>query len=295
MKPTLLVLAAGLARRYGRLKQLEPVGPTGEAILDYSIFDALRSGFGNVLLVIRHEIEQAFREHARRRWQGLPVDFVFQENSPGPDAITRHKPWGTTYAVVAAESAIDRPFGVMNADDFYGRGAIALLATALQQIGGLEAGVLVGYPLPATLSPHGGVSRAVCRVDAEGWLTGIVECTDVRRDGEAIRGTVAGRPLTLPPDAIVSMNLWGFTPRVLAPLRAGFEAFRASHAGDADAEYALPDAVSRLIEAGERLRVIRAPDGWMGMTYAEDRETAVAHIATLVNAGTYPQVLFTAD
>jgi len=293
MALSLVILAAGLSTRYGKLKQLDPVGPAGEALLDYGIHDALRAGFGRIVLVIRREIEEPFRAHCDARWPGVPVAFAFQRLDQLPPDVTppahRVKPWGTAHAALAAAPRVDGACAVCNADDLYGPTAYAALAAHLAAPG--EAHALAAYRLDETLSAHGGVSRGLLDVDG-GRLRGITEIFDIRRDGPHLRGrSLDGRVRELRADAPVSMNLWGFRPGVFELLREAFRAFLARpDAGTA--EFLLSDTLGDLAAAGRvRLDVLPTAERWLGMTHPADRELVAARLRTLVADGRYPSPL----
>jgi hypothetical protein len=290
-RPAIVVLAAGLAQRYGRPKQLDPVGPGGQALLDYAIFDARRGGFDRVVLVTRAALEPELRAHLGRIHGALPLSFVEQRLDDLPAGAGpppgRTRPWGTAHAVHAARGVLDGSFAVCNADDFYGHAAWAGLGRHLHQ--GREA-ALVGYTLAATLSASGGVSRGICEVGGDGRLRSLREATALVREGSRVLGCeVAGVPLVLAPDAIVSMNLFGL-PAGAADLLAGrLEAFLAEHGGSPEAEFYLSEAVDQLVRAGRlAVRVLPAGAGWMGMTFTGDREGVVRRLAELHAAGAYP-------
>jgi NDP-sugar pyrophosphorylase family protein len=293
---SLVILAAGFSTRYGRLKQLEPVGPGGEALCEYGIHDALRAGFGRVVLVIRRELEAQFRAHLATRWGTTDLRFVYQDLTRVPSgavpAAARVKPWGTAHAVLAAEK-VGGPFAVCNADDFYGARAFAALADHLRQAVTTGEQALVGYPLRETLSPFGGVSRGLCVTDAAGRLTHLTEILEVReQDGGIVGREGEGAPVALGPDAVVSMNLWGFTPAIFPLLEERFAAFLGVRGGDARAEFPLSTAVNELVAAGRIvLRVLPTAEAWMGVTYPEDRPGVVARLDALTRAGRYPQPL----
>ena len=277
--PALVVLAAGLGSRFGGPKQLSPVGPSGETLLDYAIYDAMRAGFVHAVLVIREELGDALRAHVARVSGGaLPVDYVVQQLDG-----RRTKPWGTGHAVLAARDAVDGAFAVCNADDYYGPRAYRLLAEHLTA-GRSSEYALAGYRLDQTLSEHGGVARAVASCGPDGLLTRLVEVKDVRRVeglGLGIRGSTAGEQ--------VSMNLWGFTPDVFAAIEEQFAAFLAAAGRAPDAEFLLSTALDEQVTAGRaRLRVLAAPDRWLGMTFAADVPTVRDTLAALVRSGTYP-------
>jgi len=269
MRRTLVVLAGGLARRYGRLKQLEPVGPAGEALLDLTIRDAGRAGFDDVVVVVRQESTEAFLSHFDSYPPAVPVRLVIQERDGRvADAAGIWRPWGTGHALLAAAPHLHGSFGVANADDYYGYESLDLLVHWIDE-GGSD-GVLVAFPLENTLSAHGGVSRAVLTVN-EGWLRGVREHEEIRREGDVIIGSDGSTELTLPASTPVSMNLWGLSASFLATLQAAFEAFRTEHAEDATAEFRLPDIVEALI-AKHRLdiRVVESRARWAGLTFEAD-------------------------
>jgi len=301
-QPTLLVLAAGMGSRYGGLKQIDPVGPHGEAIMDYSIYDAMRAGFGKVVFIIRKSIEEAFRESVGARFEGrIPVEYVFQELDQLPAGFAapaeRTKPWGTTQAVLSAAGAIHEPFAVINADDFYGAESYRVLAEHLQS--GSAEYAMVGFVLRKTLSAFGSVARGVCAVDEGGLLKTVVELTKIEPDrtdldgGGAKNTDGAGVVTRLSGDELVSMNMWGFTPEVFEQLDGIFESFLRDSAGNLKAECYLPNSVNHLVEQGKaRVRVLSSPDSWFGVTYREDRASVVASIGELIRAGRYPERLW---
>ena len=293
---TLVVLAAGMGSRFGGLKQLEAVGPHGAALLDYSVFDAVRAGFTDVVFIIRRDMEEAFRPLVADRYTGrLDVTLAFQQLDDIPDgysAARRSKPWGTAHAVLAAESVVRGPFAVVNADDFYGEPAFSAVAEFLGRTAATEWAV-VGYRLRDTTSPAGGVNRAVCRT-ADGWLTSLEEVSDiVRDDSGAYRGHTGRGTVTLGGDDLVSMNMFGFTPAVFGQLRSGFERFLASRAAEAGDEYPLPTAVEAAVQRGTaRVRVLDPGSRWFGMTYRSDRPAVHAALESLTAAGRYPGKLW---
>lgn len=291
--PILVVLAAGMGSRYGGLKQLDPVGPNGATLMDYSVFDARRAGFRRVVFVIRPDMEEAFRPFVSARYgSAIEVATAHQRRDDIPAGLAnppeRTKPWGTGQAVLAAEAHVDGPFAVINADDFYGRAAYDALATFFA-VSPDDRYALVGYRLADTLSESGGVNRGVCKVSADGWLAGMEEMYEIRRDSG---GTFTGRgSLPLTDATLVSMNCWGFTPVVFDLLRRGFgEFFRTSDL--LKGEYLLPTEINRAIQAGgARVRVLDAGSRWFGMTYPADRPTVSAAIHRLVAEGAYPERL----
>ena len=292
-RPTLLILAAGMGSRYGGLKQIDAVGPSGETILDFSVYDASRAGFGQIVFVIRRDIEDAFRQSIGARFeQRIPVKYVFQEIDDLPPGFTvpagRTKPWGTTQAVLAAAEVIHEPFAVINADDFYGQESFQSLSRHLQTESSGYA--MIGFILRNTLSEFGSVARGISAVDENGYLASVVEVTGIERDSGEIK---AGGGIRLSGDEIVSMNMWGFTPRVFDQLRAYFESFLEANSLDQRAECYLPNAVNSLIHSGEsRVRVLPTSEAWFGVTYREDRPRVVERIGRLVSSGVYPERLW---
>jgi len=295
--PTLLVLAAGMGSRYGGMKQIDPVGPEGETIMDYSIFDARRVGFGKVVFVIRKEIEQQFKETIGTRYEKrIPVQYVFQEIGklvpPQLVPAGRTKPWGTTHAILMASAVIHEPFAVINADDFYGEGSFRTIARHLQSES--QDYAMVSFILRNTLSEFGSVARGICDVDASGYLKQIVELKSIERvAGRIVNVDSEGRETRLTGDEAVSMNMWGFTPDVFPALADQFEEFLRGHASDPKAECYIPSTVNELIAAGEaRVRVLPGGEAWFGVTYREDRSRAVGNIRRLVEGGYYPKGLW---
>lgn len=282
----LVILAAGMGSRFGGLKQVQPVGPAGELIIEYSAYDALQAGFNRLVLVIRKDIEADFRATIGRRLESrMDVSYVFQEPPPG-----RSKPWGTGHAVLAAQAAVARPFAVINADDFYGTAGYRALAA---HFAASPDYAMVGYPLKQTLSEFGTVSRGLCAVDAGGRLKSITEITKIERTAGGARYTEAGAGKALTGDEIVSMNFWGFTPQVFPQLAQLFAGFLAKNATDSKAEFYLPTALSTLNERGvARVALLRSSDAWFGITYREDLTASQAAIRALVAAGKYPAPLW---
>lgn len=295
--PSLLVLAAGMGSRYGGLKQIDPIGPDGETIIDYSIYDALRAGFGKIVFVLRREIEDNFRQTIAARFdRRIAVEYVFQGLEDLPPGFSvpegRTKPWGTTQAVLAAADAIHEPFAVINADDFYGAESFRGLAAYLQSSSDDYA--MIGFVLRNTLSDFGAIARGICQVDAQGFLKSIVERTNIARDGSQVISTDSkGAANPLSGDEIVSMNIWGFTPGIFRQLRLIFEEFLDENGSDLRAESYLPSAVNSLINSGQaRVRVLPTSDSWFGVTYRQDRARVVESIARLVREGCYPERLW---
>lgn len=283
----LVILAAGMGSRFGGLKQVQPVGPAGELIIEYSAYDALQAGFGRLVLVIRQDIEAEFRATIGRRLESrMEVSYVFQETGPG-----RAKPWGTGHAVLAARSAVKRPFAVINADDFYGAAGYRTLAG---HFAASADQAMVGYPLKQTLSEFGTVSRGLCATDAAGRLQSITEITKIEKAGGGARYTDAsGATQVLTGEEIVSMNFWGFTPQIFPQIEKLFADFMAKNAGDPKAEFYLPTALSTLNERGEaKVALLRSSDAWFGITYREDLAASQAAIRALIAAGKYPAPLW---
>jgi hypothetical protein len=299
MHPTLLVLAAGMGSRYGGLKQIDPMGPAGETILDYSVFDAVRAGFDRVVFVIRPDFEAAFRERVCTRFaRRIDVALAFQTLDRLPPGFSvppgREKPWGTTHAILCARDEIRTPFAMINADDFYGRDSFAVLAARLSSLP-LDATsyCMVGFTLENTLSAHGTVARGVCRTDAKGFLTDIQELTHVRRTAAGVENAVPGGGVRLTGTEPVSMNMWGFTPRVFPQLEADFREFLAAHGGEPKSECYIPTSIGTLVKSGAATcEVLRTTSTWFGATYAEDKAAVQANLAKLVQAGEYPPSLW---
>lgn len=296
-KPTLLVLAAGLGARYGGLKLTEPVGPNGEALVDYSLYDAHRAGFGRIVFVVRRDIDQRIRDtiHARLA-RHLAVEFVHQELTDLPNGFRvpahRIKPWGTTHALLAAAPAIQEPFAVINVDDFYGAESYRSLAAHLQS--DTTDSAAIGMVLRNTLSEFGAVARAICQVGPAGYLENIVELKNIERAGGHAHNTDAeGSETRLTGDEIVSMNMWGFHPNIFPLLALHFRRFLDFHAAELESECFLPNTVNALIQAGQtRVRVLRCGESWFGITYREDLDRAADKIRHLVEAGYYPHKLW---
>ena len=286
-----------MGSRYGGLKQIDPVGPAGETIIDYSIYDALRAGFGRLVFVIRHDIEQQFREVVGARFEKrIAVDYVFQELDKLPAGYSlpagRTKPWGTSHAILMAEHSIKEPFAAINADDFYGRNAYAAMAQHLTS--GTPDYAMVGFTLKNTLSDHGSVARGVSRTNAEQYLTFIVEMLKIERDGAGAKNTDADGTITkLTGDEAVSMNFWGFTPALFPQLNLEFEKFLKQSGGELKSECYIPSTVGDLVTSGQaKVKVLRSPDSWFGVTYREDRPTVVESIRQLIAKGEYPAQLW---
>jgi NDP-sugar pyrophosphorylase family protein len=295
MKPTLVILAAGMGSRYGGLKQIDPVGPAGETIMDYSIHDAARSGFGKVVFVIRRGFAEVFkRDVGARAERRLAVDYAYQELADVPAWFTvpaeREKPWGTAHAILAARPLVNEPFAAINADDFYGREGFELMARHLAAPGSDFA--MVGYVLRTTLSDHGSVARGVCAVAAGDYLDTVVEHLRIERSGDAAVDRRIDGDVPLTGDEIVSMNFWGFTPALFEHLQAGFEEFLRAQGGRTKSEFLIPYVVDRLIEEHKaRVKVLRSTGAWFGVTYPEDKPRVMENIRALIAQGLYPASL----
>ncbi len=299
-KPTLLVLAAGMGSRYGGLKQIEPVGPSGEAVLDYSVYDALRAGFGRVVFVIRRDIEEAFKRGIGSRFERFAdVGYAFQELDMLPAGFSvpagRTKPWGTAHAILVAKDAVSTPFGVINADDFYGYDSYRVLSAELAR-GGRSQYCMVGFRLGNTLSEHGAVARGICTADAEGMLRDVVELTGIVKTPEgAEHGGDDGTVHRMDGSEIVSLNMWGFTPSIFEHLEREFAAFLSESVSDVRREFFIPTVVNTLVARGlVTMSVLPTRSSWFGVTYREDTPEVVASIRALVEQGCYPGDLWAA-
>lgn len=294
---TLVVLAAGIGSRYGGLKQMDPVGPSGEFIIDYSVFDALRHGFTKVVFVIRRELEDAFRATIGARIESrVRTAYAFQELDALPAGCScpeeREKPWGTGHAVLVAADLVDDAFAVVNADDFYGRESFRVLSEFLDKSGGdPRASAMVGFRLDRTLSDHGSVSRGVCAASGAGMLEEIDEMTHIEKRDDGIY--CPDRRLS--GDELVSMNMWGFTPTVFPLLEKGFAAFLQTAKNEPRSEFYLPAAIQSMIRAGHVwTRVLPSSCSWLGVTNPQDRTFVVDRMLELVRAGEYPECLWSA-
>ena len=301
MKPTLFVLAAGMGSRYGGLKQLDPLGPNGETIMDYSIYDAIKSGFGKVVFVIRKDFEQDFRDKILSKYEGhIPVDVVFQAIDNLPEGYTcpayRTKPWGTNHAVLMGKDAIKEPFAVINADDFYGRNAFEVMARELSRPRDRKGDYcMVGFRVGNTMTDNGSVARGVCTTDAEGNLTGVVERTAISydKDKRIVFTDENGQEQTLDPQTPVSMNLWGFTPDYFDYSEREFKHFLDRDLNTPKSEFFIPLCIDALIHNGEAtVKVLDTDSRWFGVTYAADRPGVVEKFAELHRNGEYPDKLF---
>lgn len=300
MKPTLFVLAAGMGSRYGGLKQLDPLGPNGETIMDYSIYDAIRSGFGKVVFVIRKDFEQDFRDKILSKYEGhIPVAVVFQSVDALPEGFTcpadRTKPWGTNHAVLMGKEVISEPFAVINADDFYGRNAFEVMAAELQRPrDGKGDYCMVGFRVGNTMTENGSVARGVCSTE-NGLLSSVVERTAISYNDkhEIVFTDENGEVQTLAPTTPVSMNLWGFTPDYFKYSEREFVKFLEKDINTPKAEFFIPLVIDTLINSGEAtVKVLDTDSRWFGVTYAADRPGVVEKFAELHATGVYPAKLF---
>ena len=299
MKPTLFVLAAGMGSRYGGLKQIDGLGPNGETIMDYSVYDALRAGFGKVVFVIRKDFEEAFREIVISKYADkVPCEVCFQSVDKVPEGCTynpeRTKPWGTNHAVLMAKDLIREPFAVINADDFYGRESFQVLADYLKSVEGTTGKYcMVGYRVANTLSENGSVSRGVCATDENGYLTDVVERTKIEKVGDKIIYTEDGVDTEIAPNSPVSMNMWGFTPEYFEYVEKAFVEFLQARGQELKSEFYIPTLVNDMIRSGKATcKVLDTTSKWFGVTYAEDRPQVVMKINNLVKEGVYPEKLF---
>lgn len=301
MKPTLFVLAAGMGSRYGGLKQLDGLGPNGETIMDYSIFDAIRGGFGKIVFVIRRDFEQDFRDKVLSKYEGhIPTELVFQAIDDLPEGFTcpadRAKPWGTNHAVLMGKDVIKEPFAVINADDFYSRDAFAVMGKWLSELpeGSTGKYSMVGFRICNTLSENGTVARGVCGKNEAGMLTDVVERTEIMRvDGTICYKNENGEWQPVGEETPVSMNFWGFTPDYFGYSEAQFVDFLKENIEKPKSEFFIPLVVDTLINSGKATcEVLDTTAKWFGVTYAADRPGTVEKIQALVDAGEYPNKLF---
>jgi UTP-glucose-1-phosphate uridylyltransferase len=295
MKPTLLVLAAGMSSRYGGgLKQIDPIGPTGEIIIDYSIYDAVKAGFGKVVFVIRKSIEQQFKDAISSKYKGIEVAYAFQEMDMLPTAVNmtvehRLKPWGTAHAVWCAREVINEPFAIINADDFYGYSAFKQVADFLIENKDENLYSIAGYQMKYTMSEEGSVNRGVCETDKEGNLIGIVERTDIFKTSEGIHCETSEGKMVFTGEEPVSMNFMGFMPKIFTQMEAYFINFLKEIGNDPKKEFFIPLLLNHLVKTTEsKIKVLEVKEEWIGVTYAADKFTAAASIKALVDGGKYP-------
>ena len=301
-KPTLLIMAAGLGSRYGSLKQVDSFGPSGETIMDYSVYDAIRAGFSRVVFVIRRSIEEEFQRTIEARFRDkIDVDYVFQELDQVPQGVSvpeqREKPWGTGHAVLVAAAKVDAPFAVINADDYYGAQSFQRMADYLTTLDNDSTDYcLLGYQLSNTLSDHGYVSRGVCQTNQEGYLEHVTERTRIYRTEEGIVYEEDDQRVPLTGDETVSMNLMGFAPSVFPYFEEYFVNFINERGHELKSEFYLPFVMNEVIQRRvARVKVIPTPDQWFGVTYHEDKEVAQQRLKALVRQGVYPERLWNAS
>ena len=303
MKPTLVLLAAGMGSRYGGLKQLDGLGPNGETIMDYSIYDAIKAGFGKIVFVIRKDFEQEFREKVRSKYEGhIPAEVCYQSLDALPEGFTvpegREKPWGTNHAVMMAKDLIHEPFCVINCDDFYNRDSFMVIGKFLADLpdNSTNTYAMVGFRVGNTLSENGTVARGVCSKDENDLLTTVVERTEIMRvDGKVSYKDENGEWVAIEDNTPVSMNMWGFTPDYFAHSDAYFKQFLSDPKNQANpkAEFFIPLMVNELVNNGtSTVKVLDTTSKWFGVTYSADRQATVDRIQALVNEGVYPNKLF---
>ena len=299
MKPTLLILAAGMGSRYGGLKQIDGIGPNQEPIIEYSIYDAIKSGFGKIVFVIRKEFDQAFRSRFDKFSDKILIKYVYQEVNVKVDGLTiidREKPWGTSHAVLVAKDVINEPFAVINADDFYGAGSFNLISNFLVNDCSPSLMCMIGYTLNNTLSEYGTVNRGVCEVDEDNNLVEVIERTKIAKKDGIVRYNVGANESSgiLDKNASVSMNYWGFHPEIFKEIEKGLNQFMRVNSENPTAEYYIPNIVTEMI-MGKKMsvRIIPTNDNWFGVTYKDDKPMAVATINKYITEGIYPKNLWT--
>ncbi|MCF8357968.1 MAG: nucleotidyltransferase [Prolixibacteraceae bacterium] len=298
MKPTLVILAAGMGSRYGGLKQLDEIGPNGEAIIDYSLYDAIRAGFGKVVFIIRRDFEEAFRSRFESKLAGkIDVEYVFQELNDLPEGYSvppgRQKPWGTAHAILSARKVVKTPFAAINADDFYGLEAYETVVGFLTSAASENNWAMVGYRMDKTLSENGTVSRGLCITDKNQNLKSIEELTKIGIDQQGIYYSNNGERKVLQCDETVSMNFWGFHPEIFSYLEKGFVGFLDKEGNEPKSEFYIPMHVGDLINSGKiNVKVLTCNASWFGVTYREDKPVVVEKIKQLINSGKYPATLW---
>ncbi|HHW31213.1 MAG TPA: nucleotidyltransferase [Clostridiaceae bacterium] len=309
-KPVLVIMAAGMGSRYGGLKQIDPVGPSEELIIDYSIYDAYKAGFEKVAFVINKNIEKAFRETIGKRIEGkLETEYIYQDINDVPSDFLvpegRVKPWGTGHAVLSCRKKINSNFAVINADDYYGPSTFKMMYDYLKELKDIKKDTgfqyqyaMVGFIIENTLSEYGHVARGICSIDQNGYLSSIVERTKIKKFDDVVKYYQEGEGwLPIPPGSTVSMNIWGFTPSIFRELENGFSLFLRNNKEKEEnilkAEYYLPEAVGNLIAEGKaRVKVLKSQERWHGITYAEDKLALKTAIQDMINRGIYPESLW---
>ncbi len=299
MKPTLVVLAAGMGSRYGGLKQIDAFGPNGEAIIEYSIYDAIRAGFGKVVFIIRQEIEEAFKDYFGNKFSDrIAIEYAYQELDNLPQGFSlpqgREKPWGTAHAMLMAKNTVNEPFAIINADDFYGADAYRVMSDYLQQLeNDSTVFALLGYYVKNTLSENGSVSRGVCELNEKACLTNITERTKIYRKAGEIVFEEGGELTKLEEQTPVSMNFMGFSPAVFNAVEKQFVAFLKKEINTPKSEFYVPLALAEMIkEKTATVKVLETAAQWFGVTYKEDKEAAQHELSKLINAGVYPSRLW---
>ncbi len=300
MKPTLVIMAAGMGSRYGGLKQIDPMGPSGETLIEYSVYDAIRAGFDKVVFIIREDFSDAFKEAVGSKFDDkIEVGYAYQELGDLPKGFSvpegRQKPWGTGQAILACKGVVDdAPFAVQNADDYYGTEAYTAIAEELRNLA-VEStdSCMVGFETKNTLSPNGSVSRGVCEVE-NGYLSGVVERLKIERSAEGVvQFFDAETPVDMTGDEICSMNFWGFTPKFFQALEARFATFLEAEGSEMKSEWLIPTIIDDMINAGEtRVKVLSSHDSWFGVTYPNDKPTVVGELQAMHDAGKYPDQLW---
>lgn len=294
MDLTLVIMAAGIGSRYGGVKQLDGIGPSGETIMDYSIFDAIDAGYTKVVFIIRKELQEAFDNHYKERFKGkIDFEFVYQDEFKKYEdnyAIDRTKPWGTGHAMLSVQQAVNTPFAIINADDFYGRSAFFSMSEALAENQDMDQLFLLGYKLNNTLSDHGTVSRGLCHVNDDKYLVDVKELTKIGKKDGGIFYEEEGQLFPLKPDDLVSMNFWGFMPNIFNDLDEAFKNFIDENFSNPKAEFYIPSFVDVMLKAGKsKVKVLSTDEQWLGVTYREDKPIVTGGIAKLVDKGIYPK------
>ncbi|NLJ89540.1 MAG: nucleotidyltransferase [Clostridiales bacterium] len=302
-KTTLVIMAAGMGSRYGGVKQLDPVGPSGEIIMDYSVYDAIEAGFNKIVFIIRKDLEEDFKEVIGNRIaKEIEVEYCFQELDNLPEGFSlpegRTKPWGTGQAVLAAKDIVNEPFAVINADDYYGKEAFVKIhdyLVSLDENAEKYQFCMAGFVLGNTLSDNGTVTRGICEVNEDDILIDVKETSDLIQVGDNVEGKnlMTQKEVVLPLDSVVSMNMWGFSTKLFDELETGFKEFLSQYGKELKTEYLLPEVVGDLINKGKAdVKVLRTSDKWFGVTYKEDKEKVVESFKELVEKGVYPEKLF---
>ena len=298
MKPTLLILAAGMGSRYGGLKQIDGIGPNNEPIIEYSIYDAIKSGFGKIVFVIRKEFDKSFRLKLNKFEDMINIQYVYQEVNikiENIEIVERTKPWGTAHAVLVAKDVIQEPFAVINADDFYGPKSFLLISSFLKDLCAENHMAMVGYKLEKTLSDHGTVNRGICKLDKENNLVEVVERTEISRINNIIYYDVDdnSEKKSLNKNLYVSMNYWGFHPSIFKEIENGLYKFIKENSSNNTAEYYIPNIITEMIKSKKmKVKVIPTSDNWFGVTYKEDKPIAVSTINKFIKSGIYPNELW---